>query len=50
MGIQVIVVSILFVILTNYIDIDSSIRIALSVFGIGSGVLLFFLDGYSHLD
>lgn len=49
-GIRVIVITILLLFLSRSIAVDPYLRVALGVFGIGSGFILLFLDGYRHFD
>ena len=48
MGIKVLIVTIVLLFVTNGIQMDQYVRIALGVFGIGSGIMLMFLDSYRH--
>lgn len=47
-GIMTIIATLAFIYLTKDTDLDVYLRIALSVFGIGSGFVLILLDGYRH--
>ena len=48
MGIKVIIVTVVLLLVTKGVAIDHYLRIALGVFGVGSGVMLMFLDNYKH--
>lgn len=48
MGIKVLLFTILLIVITKNVDMDPYLRTALSVFGIGSGLMLMFLDSYRH--
>lgn len=48
MGIRVILVTILLSVAMNYLAVDPYVRTALSVFGIGSGVALLFMESINH--
>jgi len=48
MGIRVILVTILLSVAMNYLEVDPYVRTALSVFGIGSGVALLFMESINH--
>jgi len=50
LGIKVILVTVLFVIIAKYLPLDSYLRVALTVFGFGTGFILIFLDGYKYFD
>ena len=49
-GIRIIVITILLLFFSRSIAVDSYLRVALGVFGIGSGFILLLLDGYRHFD
>jgi len=46
MGIKVVIATIILLFITKGIEMDQYLRIALGVFGIGSGFMLMFLDSY----
>lgn len=48
MGIKVLLFTIVLIVITKNIQMDPYVRTALSVFGIGSGLMLMFLDSYRH--
>ncbi len=48
MGIKVLIVTIILLFLSKNIEMDRYLRIALGVFGVGSGFMLMFLDSYRH--
>lgn len=50
LGIELIIVTILIEIFVNYLNWDGYLATALGVFGIGSGIVLIFLDGYRYFD
>lgn len=50
MGIKIVLITILIEFALYFISFDLYISIALGVFGIGSGVVLMFLDNYKHFD
>ena len=50
MGIMTIIATLAFIFLTKATTLDVYLRIALSVFGLGSGFVLILLDGYRHFN
>lgn len=50
MGIKVIIGTVLFIFVAKQLPMDSYLRVALTVFGFGTGVILIFLDGYRYFD
>ncbi len=49
-GIKLIIATVLMEILVNYLNLDGYLATALGVFGVGSGIVLIFLDGYRYFD
>ena len=50
LGIKVIIGTVLFILIAKQLPMDSYLRVALTVFGFGTGVILIFLDGYRYFD
>ena len=50
LGIKVILITVLLLFLTNTMDVDRYVRMALGVFGIGSGFLLLILSNFKDFD
>jgi hypothetical protein len=50
LGIKVILITVVLLFLTNTMEIDRYLRVALGVFGIGSGLLLLILNNFRDFD
>ena len=49
-GIRIIIATICMEVAINYLNLNGYLSTALGVFGVGSGIVLIFLDGYRYFD